>query len=216
MNAGTTYGILPESTFSLRVSAGPARWGGEASPRRAVVGKRYVVVDAGNDEAISRRLFQDHDGTVYVEYSSASDDPGRFARAFHPAPEPLGWADPVIRDLHDRFHGLWSLTDGGLVEGLLTSIVGQGISIASAMATQRRLAQAFATPLEVLGRELFPLPTAGQRAEAPVALIRTSGVTWKRAGALKAIAREAVSGTLPAANGDREMVERGLWRLPDG
>ncbi len=124
------------------------------------------------------------------------------------------WTDPVIRRLHRRFPGLWSLTDGGLFHGLVTSIIGQSISIASAMATQRRLALSFSAPIVIDGRELVPLPTAGQLAEAPVELIRASGVTWKRAEALKVIAREESDGNLPATNADAEAVTRDLRALP--
>ncbi len=173
-----------------------------------------MTIDATERGSIVRRVQQHANGTVLITSSVEEHDPEWFGRVFR---RPLGspeWKDPVIRDLHRRFPGLWSLTDGGLFEGLVTSIIGQSISIASAMATQRRLALSFSAPAVIGGRELIPLPMAGQLAGAPVELIRASGVTWKRAEALKVIAREAAEGNLPPTNEDAETIARELRALP--
>lgn len=207
------YRILPPAAFSLRFSAGPAAWGGGSSPRQAVSEWVYICVEAGRGGAIVRTIRQDADGMVRTT-STGDDASDWFRRIFRPAPEPVRWHDPLIHQMHWRYPGLWSLTDGGLFPGIITSIIGQSISIASAMATQRRLALSFNDGVEVEERHLVPLPTADQLANASVELIRASGVTWKRAEALRHIAREQVSGNLPGGIAAPEEIAGELRRLP--
>lgn len=209
----TTSRLDPPAAFSLRVSAAPAVWGGASSPRQAVIGESYIAMELGGRGAVARSVRQEADGSLAVT-SPGHDGPAWLTRAFRPPPATMMWDDPVIARLHARYPGLWSLTDGGLFPGLVTSIIGQSISIASAMATQRRLALAFTPEVEVGGRNLVPLPTAAQLAEASVELIRASGVTWKRADSLRHIAREAVNGNLPHAGPDSETIARALRALP--
>ena len=118
-------------------------------------------------------------------------------RVFLPHDELIEWHDPVIAGLTARYPGLRSFTDGSLYLGLVTSIIGQSISIASAMTAQHRLASSFGDGIEVCGLLMTPLPDAADLADASVEMIRASGVTWKRAEALKNIAREEAMGTLP-------------------
>lgn len=214
MRLDYTHQIRSGTGFSLRYSAGPAAWGGDASPRHAVTNGAYVAVDSGIHGPIGRRVQQRADGSISITMSTEEHDPAWFERVFRRPPSSLAWGDPLLQELHQRFPGLWSLTDGGLFPGLVTSIVGQSISIASAMATQRRLALSFSAPVTIDGRELIPLPAAGRLAEASVELIRASGVTWKRAEALKVIAREEANGNLPAENADAETIAKELRTLP--
>lgn len=214
MQTDLTYHIEPPGPFSLRFSAGPARWGGEASPRQATIGQRFVLVDAGTGTTVSRRVTQDADGLLQVQSTDPADDPAWFSRVFRNGPAKREWADPVIQALDERFPGLWALTDGGLFEGLVTSIVGQSISIASAMAAQRRLAMSFRDSVTIDGRPFVPLPSADHLADASVELIRASGVTWRRAEALREIAREHIAGNLPNEDDDPVTIERELRKLP--
>lgn len=173
------------------------------------------MAEAIDGETVVRRMSQGADGTLVVESSSGYDDTAWFGRVFRCVPARADWTDPVIRELHARYPGLWSLTDGSLFAGLVTSIVGQSISIASAMAVQRRLALTFQPGVDVDGRLMVPLPPAAHLADAPIALIRESGVTWKRAEGLKAVAREEVNGNLPAGDeADLGTIERELVKLP--
>ncbi|HEV2067743.1 MAG TPA: hypothetical protein VGR08_12995 [Thermomicrobiales bacterium] len=106
--------------------------------------------------------------------------------------------DPVIQDLAERFPGLRAYCDGSLFDGIVTSIVGQSISVAAAAVTQAKLAARFADATVIDGRAFRPLPSALELAEAPVEAIRASGVTWKRAEAIRFAARRQVDGALPA------------------
>ncbi len=107
------------------------------------------------------------------------------------------WDDPVIAALADRFPGLRPFAHGSVYLGLVTSIVGQSISVASAATTQRRLAALLSDAVEIARRPFWPLPAAERLATATVEQVRTSGVTWRRAESLVTIARIAAGGRLP-------------------
>ena len=100
--------------------------------------------------------------------------------------------DDVVEVIRRRYPGMRPFAHGSLFDGLLTSIVGQSISVASAAVTLRRLAACFSPPIEAAGRTFWALPRPAQLAEAPVPLVRESGVTWRRADALVAAARAAL------------------------
>jgi DNA-3-methyladenine glycosylase II len=105
--------------------------------------------------------------------------------------------DPVVESHRRRFAGLRPLSEGNLFAGLVLSIVGQSISVAAAAVTSTRLAALFSPGLELDGRRFWPLPRPDQLATAEAALIRTSGVTWRRAEALVAAGRAAADDGLP-------------------
>lgn len=211
----SAHKITGASGFSLRNSASPIAWAGERSPRAYIDGHVVVIVDIEGGSVAIRRVGQ-KGGAILVQSNVESGDHDAWlSRTFRPHGEVAGWSDPIIAELAARFPGLQSYTDGSLFAGLVTSIIGQSISIASAMSVQRRLALAFNEGVDVDGRLMAPLPSAHDLADASLELIRESGVTWKRAEGLQAIAREEVAGTLP--NGyveDPVFVERELVRLP--
>lgn len=210
-----SYEIPVDHAFSLRNSAGPIAWAANRSPRSAILDKEVVIVDREGAATVARRVRQE--AGVVIANADASNESHRawLERTFRPNHNLEAWSDPVIAALAERFPGLRSFTDGSLFHGLVTSIVGQSISIASAMSVQRRLALAFHDDVDIDGHRMAPLPTPGELAEAPLALIRESGVTWKRAEGLQAIAREALVGNLPTGEEhDLELVTRELVKLP--
>jgi 3-methyladenine DNA glycosylase/8-oxoguanine DNA glycosylase len=87
--------------------------------------------------------------------------------------------------------------DGSVFEGVITAIAGQSISVAAAAVTQAKLAALFADPITIDNHDYRPLPRADQLADAQVELIRASGVTWKRAEAIKYAAQQQIAGNLP-------------------
>jgi 3-methyladenine DNA glycosylase/8-oxoguanine DNA glycosylase len=125
--------------------------------------------------------------------------------------------DPVIAALARQYPGLRPYCDGSVFEGIITSIVGQSISVAAAAVTQAKLAALFGNAITIDGIAFSPLPSATQVAETSVELLRTSGVTWKRAEALKFAACECLAGNLPTdeeARRDPEGAVEVLLRLP--
>ena len=127
------------------------------------------------------------------------------------------FADPVVEGLRRRFPGLRPLSEGSLFGGLVTAIVGQSISVAAAAVTTARLAALFHPGLDLDGRRCWPLPRPDQLADAAPALVRQSGVTWRRAEALVAAGRAASDGRLPdrsAALAEPEETRFALRALP--
>src|SRR5690606_33507988 len=103
------------------------------------------------------------------------------------------YADPVMRDLATRYPGLRPYCDGSIFDGIITAIVGQSISVAAAAVTQAKLAALFADPVAIDGVDFRPLPHPAQLADASAELVRSSGVTWRRAEALIHAAREMLA-----------------------
>lgn len=125
--------------------------------------------------------------------------------------------DPVIARLSAAFPGLRPYSAGSLFEGLVTSIVGQSITVASAAIATTRLAALFHPGLEIHGHILRPLPTPAELAAADPATLRTSGVTWRRAGALVSAGRAALGPDWPTdelARADPATARSRLRELP--
>lgn len=204
--------------YRLAVSVGPAIWVGDRSSRHAWIDDALIWCGWERETAVWRRVSQPEPGVLEIDGTAhPARDAAWVAGTLHPGQVIEQWADPVLNDISQQYPGLTSFGDGSLFEGLITTIVGQSISVQSAAVTQRRLAHLFHDGLAVSGRLFAPLPTPGQLAEASVELIRSSGVTTRRAEALQKIARIAVDGGLPDDDRARacpEEVERELLDLP--
>jgi 3-methyladenine DNA glycosylase/8-oxoguanine DNA glycosylase len=96
--------------------------------------------------------------------------------------------DPIMAALARKHAGLRPWSAGSLFEGVVSSIVGQSISVAAAATTERRLCQRFNKGLHIDGREFWPPPRPEQLASSSAVFVRESGVTTKRAEALVAVA----------------------------
>ena len=107
------------------------------------------------------------------------------------------YSDSAMAILADRYPGLRPYCDGSTFDGIITAIVGQSISVAAAAVTQNKLAALFPNEVQVAAFTMRPLPSANQLAESTAALVRTSGVTMRRAEAIVFAAQEAVAGNLP-------------------
>lgn len=164
------------------------------SPHRAIDGTRVYVLDGQN--------LLELDGVTATRFLN----PGISHATFD---------DPVIAQLSARFPGLRPLTDGGLWEGLVTSITGQAVSLHSAAAFQRRLCAMFSAPVQALGREFLPLPAAAQVARCSAEQVKTIGLTTKRAEGLIIVAREVANGNVPEPpKDDIEGWMRELTKIP--
>ena len=204
--------------YRLDVSVAPAAWVGERSSRHAWVDGALLWCGREGERPVWRRLRQPSPGTLAIEGSA---DPGRdrtfVAEVLNPDCLVAGWDDRVLDEIATRYPGLAPYGDGSLFEGLITTIVGQSISVAAAAVTQARLARLFGDGIEIDGRQFVPLPTAPMLADASVDLIRSSGVTTRRADGLKRIATIAAEGGLPSderARAEPDAVERELLDLP--
>lgn len=160
----------------LQHSSGPIRWMPTGSSHRAIQNKRVYVLD------LDQLLELDANSTT---------------RFLDPTLQHIEFEDPVIADLSSRFPGLRPLTDGGLWEGLVTSITGQAVSLHSAAAFQRRLCAMLSEPVQALDREFLPLPSAEQVADCSTEQVKSIGLTTKRSEGLIAVAREMADGNVP-------------------
>lgn len=181
-------------TQILQHSSGPIRWMPSGSPHRAIITKRVYVLDHNRLAAL--------DGVTGSRFL----DPGM---------KHVEFGDPVIACLSAQLHGLRPLTDGGLWEGLLTSITGQAVSLHSAAAFQRRLCEMLSPVVEVYDREFRALPTAQQVADCNLEQIRSIGLTTKRSEGLITVAREVADNNIPAPpTDDADIWMRDLTQLP--
>ena len=165
----------------LRQSSGPIRWMHTGSLHRTIIDRRVLVADG--------------DGIVELD---GRDD----SRWLHTNVAHTDFTDPVIAALSQQFPHLRPLTDGGMWEGLFSAITAQAVSLHSAAAFQRRLCEAFSPEIEAEGRIFRSLPTAQDIADASVELLRSSGLTTKRAEGLKSVATEMARGNIPSPEAD--------------
>lgn len=214
----TNRSLAVPRAFSLKVSVGPAVWVGNRSPRHAWIDDALVWRGREEGLPVTRIVRQPDAGELQISGTASARSDAQWARDVLLVGATVeSWDDPVFAEITSRFPGLAPYSDGSLFEGLITSIVGQSISVASAAVTQRRLAFLFDAGVELHGRLFAPLPSAGMLAEASVELIRSSGVTTRRADALKRIGRLVADGDFPSdekARRDPESVEATLLGLP--
>jgi 3-methyladenine DNA glycosylase/8-oxoguanine DNA glycosylase len=127
------------------------------------------------------------------------------------------FSDPIVRDLRVKLSGLYLSSAGSLFQGIIDCIVGQSISVAAAATMQRRLYALFSEGMEIGSRTYYPAPHPYQLAETPVALIRSVGVTWRRAEAIVAAGKARLSGEIPddkSARDNPDFTRMALMALP--
>ncbi len=204
--------------FSLSQTCGPVAWVGQRSPRHVWDAGRLTWVGWEGDRVAWRTACQPRAGSIDITGTAAQQGDAEWGSTVLGLEIALpAFDDPVIVALANRFPGLHPYCDGSLFDGIVTAIVGQSISLASAAMTQGRLAALFAEPVVLHAHAFHPLPTAAHLAESSIELIRTSGVTWKRAEGIRNAAREMVAGRLPSdadARNDPEEAVRALVTLP--
>jgi 3-methyladenine DNA glycosylase/8-oxoguanine DNA glycosylase len=210
--------LRSESVFGLATTAAPVAWGRGKWPN---VGWRDGVLTwVGWESGIVavRQVRQADSAAIRI---SGSTDPAQ-DRSW--ADSVLGFSarmpeipDPVIADLARRFPGLRPFANGSLFEGIVGSIIGQSISVASAAAAERRLAGQVHSGVEVDDALYFPAPRIEDLAIATPADVRQAGVTWRRAEAIVAIARAWADETVPPTlleGGEPEALYDALRTLP--
>jgi 3-methyladenine DNA glycosylase/8-oxoguanine DNA glycosylase len=214
--APRVYAVDP--SFSLAQTVGPVVWGIGAWPSVDWIDGKLIWVGDEDGRTVWRRVEHPKRGSLTISGSAEPERDRHWLEAVLGVHRSPPWvAEPPIADLAGRFPGLRPWTAGSLYEALVTSIVGQSISVRSAAATERRLAALFHPGIELDGRIFWPAPTAERLAGAEPALVRTSGVTWRRAEAVVAASRAAVAGALPNerdAHTDPDRVRAQLRELP--
>jgi 3-methyladenine DNA glycosylase/8-oxoguanine DNA glycosylase len=204
--------------FSLAVTCGPVAWTTGRSPRHRWDSGKLTWIGWEADCIAWRRCRQATPGSLLVDGTANPALDANWAASVLGTTIPLPtYTDPVMDGLATRYPGLRPYCDGSIFDGIITAIVGQSISVAAAAVTQAKLAALFAEPVTIDGVDFRPLPHPSQLAEASAELVRSSGVTWRRAEALIRAAREILSGNLPPdelARRDPDEAVKALMTLP--
>jgi 3-methyladenine DNA glycosylase/8-oxoguanine DNA glycosylase len=182
--------LLPLSgPFDLARTVAPAWWARGRWPNVDARRGAFVWVGWEASQVAWRSARQIDDQRLEIIGSRSTDLDVHWASAVLGASTAMPvFDDPIMAALARKHAGLRPWSAGSLFEGVVSSIVGQSISVAAAATTERRLCQRFNKGLHLDGREFWPPPRAEQLASSSAAFVRESGVTTKRAEALVAVA----------------------------
>lgn len=171
--------------FDLARTVAPAWWARGRWPNVDARGGAFVWVGWEAGQVAWRSVRQIDAQALEVSGSRSGELDGEWASAILGASATMPiFDDPIMAVLAGKHAGLRPWSAGSLFEGVVSSIVGQSISVAAAATTERRLCERFNDCLHVDGRQFWPPPRPEQLASSSAALIRESGVTTKRAEAL--------------------------------
>lgn len=106
--------------------------------------------------------------------------------------------DPLLGPLVDRFAGLRLIRAADLYEALLSAILGQQISVASAQSVRRRLMVGIGDRLSVEGAEVVGYPSPARLLEAGPDGLQALGITRQKSRYLLEVAERAAGGALEA------------------
>lgn len=109
--------------------------------------------------------------------------------------ESLG-ADPQLRPLLHQYAGLRMVRAACLYEALVSAILGQQISVASAQSIRRRLIGALGDRLAVQGEVIAAYPLPDKLLQAGSEGLHALGITRQKARYLLAMAEQASTGEL--------------------
>ena len=201
---------LGDGAFSFHETFAPVAWSAGRWPHEDWIEGAFWWVGREADRLVWRRVEATDDyGTVAIGGAAdqAIDEAWlrRLCAPMRSAPE--GFPDSVVAELRRRRPGAWAFSYGSLFDGLVASIVGQSISLASAGITATRLARLFHRGVHLADRTFFPLPLAEELADADPCFVRQSGVTGKRAEALCAAGRLFAERRVPDAPDDAALAE---------
>lgn len=190
--------LTGDDTFSLAETCAPAAWAKGRWPNLDWIDESLIWVGWEAGRISVRRVTERAPGQLEIAGERDATRDTAWAR------DVLGWnrrpvqsSDPVVSEIACRFPGMRPFASGSLFDGLVSSIVGQSITVMAAAVTEARLAALFGEGVQSDGRRFWPLPTPEHIAGAPVEALRGTGMTWKRAEAIAEVARLTCSGGLP-------------------
>lgn len=180
--------LTVSSPFDLARTVAPAWWARGRWPNVDARRGAFFWVGWEADRVSWRSIRQTDSRTLEIMGSRRSEFDAPWATAIlgTNAAMPI-FDDPIMAALALKHAGLRPWSAGSLFEGVVSSIVGQSISVAAAATTERRLCERFNQGLNLDGRQFWPPPRPEQLASSSAAFIRESGVTTKRAEALIAV-----------------------------
>jgi 3-methyladenine DNA glycosylase/8-oxoguanine DNA glycosylase len=190
--------------FDLARTVAPAWWARGRWPNVDINGGAFVWVGWEAGRVAWRSTRQIDAQTLEISGSGSVELDAQWAAGvLGTRAEMPRFDDPVMAALARKHAGLHPWSAGSLFEGIVSSIVGQSISVAAAATTERRLCERFNNGLHLDGRQFWPPPQPDQLASSSAAFVRDSGVTTKRAEALVAVGTLfACTATTEAFNAD--------------
>ena len=209
---------IPANGLDLRLTAAPVAWGKGKWPSVSWQCGRLDWCAVAEGEARLIQVAQPSPESLPVAGLPSEQSAREWLT------RSLGWgrttpehSDPVLARIASNAAGLRPYASGSLAQGIITSIIGQSITVQAAAVTERRVLSMFHPGISNGDRLLYPFPDLADLANAEPAQIRPSGVTWRRADAIVAIARIALDGGLPsddAARRDPDEAMRAVRALP--
>ncbi len=176
--------------FSLSKSAGPVAWGKGRWPSVHWAGDRLHWVGWSGSVVVWRSVRQSRPTQLEIEGTAeADDDLVWLADVLGVGQTVPAFDDPVVSALAAEHADLRPFADGGLWEGMLSAVAGQGVTVASGATMLARVAARHHPGLCLGGRTLWPLPTAVDLASDSVEALRTTGLTRMRCETLIRVAR---------------------------
>jgi DNA-3-methyladenine glycosylase II len=121
-------------------------------------------------------------------------------------------ADPVLRDLVPRLHGLRPTLSPNPFEMLVSSVCAQQVNLAFAFTLRARLVRRFGEALLTGGQAVYAFPEPAALARARIADLRRMQLTTRKAEYVVGLARDVASGALDlaalASRPNDEVIER--------
>ena len=174
--------------FDLAKTVAPAWWARGRWPNVDARNGTFVWVGWEAGQVAWRSVLQVDVQTLEISGARDTDLDVQWAAAVLGTNAAMpNFDDPIMTALAHEHAGMRPWSAGSLFEGVVSSIVGQSISVAAAATTERRLCERFNQGLHLDGRQFWPPPRPEQLASSSVAFVRESGVTTKRAEALVAV-----------------------------
>ena len=208
---------VPDS-FDLQASAAPVAWSRGRWPDVDWIDDSLIWVGREGEHVVHRSVRQLSSRSLAIAGTAqAADDQAWIESVFSTRLNLPVFTDPVLADLLDRFPGLYPHSAGSLFDGVINCIIGQSITVAAAATVQRRVSALCHPGIEIADRHYHPSPRAEELVEVPIADLRATGVTWRRAQAIHAAAEAELAGDLPStveARADIERARRKLLGLP--
>ena len=193
-------GVRPP--FDLARTVAPVWWARGRWPNMDWRDGALCWVGWEDGRVVWRSVRQDGDESLVISGSGDSGLDQRWATRLLGVELTMpDFAAEPLRELASTHRGMKPWAAGSLYEGVVSSLVGQSISLAAAAVTERRLYALFNDEVVIGGRAFWAPPRADQLAGAESSLVRSSGVTTKRAQALVEAARLFAGGTVREPDG---------------
>jgi len=184
--------------YSLSQTCGPVAWARGRWSNLDWIDGALIWLGEENSAVVHRRVEQIGSTLIVTGTADPAQDRGWLAHTQGIDRSMPVFTDPVVMNLAEKFPGLRPHASGSLFDSLIGCIVGQSITVAAAAVVESRICAIFDPGMELFGRRFFAHPTPSTLAQASSALIRATGVTWRRAEAIVSIAQLAAAGAMPS------------------